>query len=974
MNTPGGGKNDIPNRLKSHFACFNVPLPSPASIQSVFGTLVAGRFDPETFGDDVVTAAAKLVPATVELWTRVQAKMLPTPAKFHYLFNMRELSKVFQGVLLASRDRFRKAATLPKFGGDITSCDGYLVALWRHECERVFCDKLTNAADKTWTEGAIMELVGKTFGPDISIQVERRVMFVDFLREPTLDPDTGEQVAPAERCYEAIDMDALRAVVDAKQRQHNEGSRSTKFELVLFDNALEHLCRIARLLACERGSALLVGVGGSGKQSLTRLAAYLAGAVPFQITVTKQYNQQALFEDIKAMYKLAGFKGQKVAFIFTDSEVKEESFLEYINQILMTGAVAGLFARDELDQIVSDIRPVMKRESPELVDTYDNLYAFFMGRVRDNLHVILCFSPVGAKFSKRAAQFPGLINGCTVDWFLPWPVDALTAVAGKLVGDFQIDCLPEVKAHLVEHMGHIHTSVTAACTEYFDKYRRRVYVTPKSYLSFIAGYKALYTKKLGEVQALSDKISNGLAKLLQAKTDVGQMKVELAHKNLELAEAQRVSANLLKEISASTAVAEKEKAKVAVIVAEVTAKATEIARVKEDAENDLAAAKPALDAAVDALNSVTAKDIGALKALKNPPDVIKRIFDTVLVLRQWAGLDKVSYQDVKGAMVVKGSWDTSVRMMSESAFLQSLVEFPKELITDETCELLEPYFSAPDYNFASAQKASGNVAGLCNWCKAMYTYHYIAKAVEPKIVRMHEAEAELKLAMREKDGAESKMAEVQAELDRMQAEFDSAMGEKARLEEDAANTRKRMDAANALIAALAGEEARWTAQSAEFAGQIQRLIGDCAMAASFISYLGPFNKEFRELLLSRDFYGDLEARGVPVTKGLEVSHFLVEESERGEWTLQGLPTDELSVQNGLMVARATRYPVLVDPQGQGLTWLKRREEGHGLRVTSLGDKNFRAVLEDCLSNGKSMLVENIEEDLDPVLDPVLEKR
>ena len=118
----------------------------------------------------------------------------------------------------------------------------------------------------------------------------------------------------------------------------------------------------------------------------------------------------------------------------------------------------------------------------------------------------------------------------------------------------------------------------------------------------------------------------------------------------------------------------------------------------------------------------------------------------------------------------------------------------------------------------------------------MFTYHYIAKAVEPKIVRMHEAEAELKLAMREKDAAEAKMAEVQADLDRMQAEFDAAMAEKARLEEDAANTRRRMEAANSLIAALAGEEARWTAQSAEFAGQIQRLIGDCALAASFISY------------------------------------------------------------------------------------------------------------------------------------------
>lgn len=208
----------------------------------------------------------------------------------------------------------------------------------------------------------------------------------------------------------------------------------------------------------------------------------------------------------------------------------------------------------------------------------------------------------------------------------------------------------------------------------------------------------------------------------------------------------------------------------------------------------------------------------------------------------------------------------------------------------------------------------------------------------------------------------------------MQAEFDAAMAEKARLEEDAATTRKRMDSANALIAALAGEEARWTAQSAEFAGQIQRLTGDCALAASFVSYLGPFNKEFRELLLARDFTGDLVRAGVPCTTNLAVSSFLCSETERGEWTLQGLPTDDLSVQNGIMVTRATRYPVLVDPQGQGLTWLRKREEANGLRVTSLSDKHFRSVLEDCLSSGKSMLVENIEEDLDPLLDPVLERR
>jgi dynein heavy chain, axonemal len=142
-----------------------------------------------------------------------------------------------------------------------------------------------------------------------------------------------------------------------------------------------------------------------------RLASYIAGAYTFQITVTKTYNVTNLFEDIKALYKVAGFKGQPVCFVFTDTEVKDEGFLEYINQILMTGEVAGLLPKEELDMIINDIRPVMKANAPGVPDTWDNLYSFFLNRVRDNLHVVLCFSPVGEKFSRRAMQFPG--EGCT---------------------------------------------------------------------------------------------------------------------------------------------------------------------------------------------------------------------------------------------------------------------------------------------------------------------------------------------------------------------------------------------------------------------------------------------------------------------------------------------------------------------------------------------------------------------------------
>eukprot|EP00887_Chlorella_sp_A99_P001633 scaffold8.g1633.t1 len=999
MAAPEGGKNDIPNRLKRHFAIINVPPPSTAAINDIFGTLMAGRFDPSTFGEAVADVAARLVPATMALWQRVQAKMLPTPAKFHYLFNMRDLSKVFQGVILAQRNRFMLpavaasgkagsaagAVTLPAFGGRVTSPEGYLLALWAHECQRVFADKLISLEDKAWVEGVVQELCQQTFGPEQAAQAAEPLYFVDFLREPPRDEATGELCGPRPSAYEAVPggQAEVRGRIEELMAKFNAESRTLKMDLVLFKDALDHVVRISRLLSMERGSALLVGVGGSGKQSLAHLAAYIAGAATFQITITKTYGVANLLEDIKGLYRIAGLKGQPVCFIFSDAEVKDEAFLEYINQLLMTGEIAGLFPKDELDALLNDLRPTFKAECPGAPDTWDDLYSFFINRVRDRLHSVLCFSPVGKKFARWAQQFPGLINGCTIDWFLPWPEEALTAVSSKLLGSFALECTPEVKAALQRMMASVHMQVTEACVEYHDRFRRQAHVTPKSYLSFIAGFKDLYARKLASLRELSASIGSGLQKMNEAKGDVNRMKAELAVKNQELAEAAHEAEKLLKEISASTAVAEKEKAKVAVIVEAVSCKAEEIATVKEDAERDLAEAKPALDAALAALNSITPKDITALKALKNPPDVIKRIFDCVLLLR-WVQLwhkpvNKVTWQDVKGSQVLAGTYDEAVKMMGDITFLSqaregTLINFPKEGINDETVELLQPYFAAPDFNYDSAKKASGNVAGLCNWAESMCKYHMVAKVVEPKIAALHEAEAELRVAVRERAAVEEELAVVQGKLDEMQAKFDAAMAQKQALEEDAAATQRKMDAANALISALGDEEVRWTAQSRAFDDTIARLAGNCAIASSFVSYLGPFNKEFRELLLTRDFYATCVSLGIPVTKDLQVASFLVDETEVGEWNVQGLPTDDLSVQNGILVTRATRPPVLIDPQGQGRVWLLNKEAPHGLRVTQLGDRQFRSHLEECLSFGRPLLIENVEEELDPVLDPVLERR
>jgi len=960
MMHPGGGRNDVPHRLKRQFCLFNVTMPSLEAVDNIFGSIIRGRLSDRAGVPQTVQAvAAKLTEATIQLWQKTSNKMLPTPAKFHYMFNMRELSRVFAGIFEAPQNTLKDEI--------------YLVKLWRHECERVFTDKLTNGPDKEWETNTILNVLGDVFGQDLVSKTSGMCYFVNFLGDPIIDADGCVENARPKLYEEVHDVEHVRAKANEFQTQHNEENKIGKLELVLFEYALEHLMRINRVLNQDPGSMMLVGVGGSGKQSLTRLASFICGCFTFQIVITKTYSTNNLFEDIKLLYKTAGIKGRPVCFIFTDAEVKDEGFLEYINQILSTGEVSGLFAKDEVDAIIGDMRPVAKKEAGKgFIDTADNLWRYFLQRSRANLHIMLCMSPVGVLLPGRCRKFPGLINCTTVDWFLPWPELGLKNVAESFIQNFDMASTPEVKKAVMVHMGMVHKLVQDATLEYLSKYRRYVYVTPKSYLSFLKSYLVVYKKEKDGVDVLKVKIDNGLEKLYQAQDDVAKMKIELAASEIILAEAVKKSSELMKEIAISTASAEKVKASAKIIADAANEKAVVIGGEKAEVEKDLEAAKPALLEAESALSAIKASDIKNLMALGKPPEVIKIIFDGVLLLRRRTML-KCTQVEIKGEQCYEPNYAKSQQMMRESTFLQELQGFPKECITDEDCELLAPYVDHPLFTVEMAAKASEMAIGLCKWVKAMVTYHMIAKVVIPKMDGLRLKEAELAAAQKKLAGAEAELNAAQAELDAMQIKFDAAMSEKQKLQDASDNTKRKMNSATELLTGLAGERDRWTKQSADFADQMSRLAGDCAIACGFMSYTGPFNKPFRDLLLDVKFLKDLTERKIPVTTGLSVSSMLTDEATTGQWNLQGLPTDDLSIQNGILTTNASRYPLMIDPQGQGLAWIKNKEAQNECKETSFVDKAFRNSLEDCLMFGRPLLLAGVEETLDPVLDPILDK-
>lgn len=173
----------------------------------------------------------------------------------------------------------------------------------------------------------------------------------------------------------------------------------------------------------------------------------------------------------------------------------------------------------------------------------------------------------------------------------------------------------------------------------------------------------------------------------------------------------------------------------------------------------------------------------------------------------------------------------------------------QDTINEETVELMQPYLNMEDYNLETARKVCGDVAGLCAWTDAMAVFYGINKEVLPLKANLAVQEAKYQVAMKDLETAQSQLDEKQKELDAVQAMYDAAMAEKQALLDDAEACRRKMTNATALIEGLSGERVRWTEASKGFEAQTQRLVGDVLLATGFLSYTGPFNQEFRTLMI-----------------------------------------------------------------------------------------------------------------------------
>ncbi|XP_019508320.1 PREDICTED: dynein heavy chain 12, axonemal [Hipposideros armiger] len=290
MGPPGGGRNPVTPRFIRHFSTCTINTFSDETMVRIFSSIVAFYLRTHEFHPEYFLIGNQIVSGTMEIYKRSMENLLPTPAKSHYTFNLRDFSRVVQGCLLIERDAVESKHTMTR--------------LFVHEVLRVFYDRLTNDEDRSWlfslTKIVIKDHFKESFdsifshlrkeNAPVTEEDLRNLMFGDYMN-PDLEGD--------ERVYiEITNIHHFSDIVEQCLDEYNQ-THKTRLNLVIFRYVLEHLSRICRILKQSGGNALLVGLGGSGRQSLTRLATSMAKMQIFQPEISKNYGMNEWREDLK---------------------------------------------------------------------------------------------------------------------------------------------------------------------------------------------------------------------------------------------------------------------------------------------------------------------------------------------------------------------------------------------------------------------------------------------------------------------------------------------------------------------------------------------------------------------------------------------------------------------------------------------------------------------------------------------------
>lgn len=515
-----------------------------------------------------------------------------------------------------------------------------------------------------------------------------------------------------------------------------------------------------------------------------------------------------------------------------------------------------------------------------------------------------------------------------------------------------------------------HQTTVESSIKFLTNLKRHYYVTPTSYLEMIYTFKELLKSKREEILALKERYENGYECLIKTESEVNEMQKYLEELKPQLIVTSEETEQKMIKVTNEKAEADKIASKVSVEEAEAQKIADEVGAIKDDCEAELNKALPVLKQAEKALSCITNQDISYIKKLPQPPNDVRMVLEAVCILQ---GRKPKRSLDPNTQKVVYDYWATSKTMMNEVGFLKSLLEYKKEEIEEKTINDLKKYIDDPKFVREYLVTVSEIAANLADWVIAMNKFYHVNLIVKPKQFALEKATKEKNIVMAELAVKQRELKEVMDKVQLLEDDLNITKQKKEDLENQVDDCTQKLDRATKLIGGLGGEKKRWSETAADLKIVYTNLTGDVLISSGMIAYLGAFTSAYRQELTT-DWVKNCLEKEIPSSGKFNINSVLGDPVAVRNWNIFGLPSDQFSIENGIITSKARRWPLYIDPQGQANKWIRNMEKERKIDIIKFTDANYMRTLETAIQFGKPILLENVGEDLDPSIEPLLQKQ
>ena len=936
MGPVGGGLYNIPERLLRHFYYMHIPRFKKNSMAVILTSLFGSRLT--NYTSSIQELSKSCVSAMLDIHEQCLQNLLPIPSKLHYIFSLRNIVRVINGILQINQSDM----------GD----DDQFIRAWYHEMCREYMDRFNSESDRQWFVSQLAEVSSKYFHKTIDSVSSGPIVFNNFSDKSGLYKESH------------LNAEELLAVCKEGLEEHNRES-SKHLDIVIFKEAVDHISSLARILHMKRGHAMLVGVKSSGRKSLAKLALHMAGMELFEIQITRTYTFGEWREDMKRMMIDIGMNDQPTGFILSDVQIIGGFQLEDISNLLITGEIPNLFPREEMEQIKADI--IQK----EMI-TDEDPWKVFINRIKNHLHIILVFSPYGTSFRESMLAYPALRTEVTIDWYMPWSNEALESVGrasllrGALAGSPSIDSVVNICVQ-------IHKSVEEASANFLKETKRFTAVTPSRYFELINIFNSRLIEQEETNNSMIQKYSNGVDKIETTRGQIEELSRQL-DRDIPILQAKRAEVEqMLKDLQVKQGEVEitRSEVKAQSEIAEKEAKEAE--EINKAAQEKLAEAQPILQSAQEAVDKMDKDSLVNIKQLKSIHPALRETFEAICIIfrRKPRKIDGPS-----PGVKIDDYWPESLILLNDVRFIQNIKNLEVDKLPKEVITKLNKYVGKNEKEreekLAAVQSGYQAVGNLYRWVCASYDYWFVYQEVLPKKLEAEEAARKLAASQAVLASRLEHLKNVEEQLQQLQDHVNKERENEKNLADSVADTQLRLDRAQKIMSGLSGETKRWSETATTLKGSSVYLMGDSLLVAGTLTHLGAFSPSYRSKLIEQ-WKGFLSSENIQHTTTFTVDKSLGVDSVIREWIVRGLPNDTHSIENALIIDTAkSSFPLLIDPQLNGTKWL-RAVLGDDLTVVQFDQPDFLQKLRACISFGKKVLIENVGLKLDPLIDPILSR-